>query len=579
MDRQGDAVTGRRDAPLSSRPVGGGDADSRGQEGPPLAGLTLEQRVGQMLMVAFPGTAVTSEVEALLAECHVGGVCLFGGNVQSPWQVARLTADLQGVAMQADGLPMLIGIDQEGGAVSRLSYPVAEAPSAMAVGATFDPLAAEAVAGALAAELAALGINMNFAPVADVNTSPYNPVIGTRSYGDSPALVAAMVEAAIRGHRRHGVLTVAKHFPGHGDTLADSHCALPEVDHGWDRVASVELPPFRAAIRAGVDGICTSHVVYRRVDPTGLPATLSPFLLWLLLRGQMGFQGLIISDAMEMEAIAGVYGVVEGSILAVRAGVDVVLLVGKPQEQRRVYQALLEAVRSGLIPEARIDLSVARILEAKRRVSGSIQHGVWPKPGHGETMRRVAAGAVTLVRDREGLLPLRLAPHQRLGLVEFVSGSRSPVESGSGEPLGRSTLELLLRQHHPNTVSLVVAPGVGPAPEFLGAFALGCDVVLAATRNALLDPEQAELVRTLQEVGRPLVVVALRGPYDLMAFPEVDCYLATYGEAGCSLEGLVAVLTGRQEPRGRLPVALPGLYPAGHGLGLGGHAIPAACAP
>lgn len=534
-----------------------------------LARLSLVQKIGQMLIGGFQGTTFGPDAGSAIESGHLGGLIFFRWNLGEVDQVRRLTAEMQNLALDSVGLPLFLAIDQEGGAVSRLTHPASLVPSAMAIGATGDGTNAEACAAILASHLAQLGFNVNFGSVLDVNTNAWNPVIGTRSYGDSPALVAEMGTAAIRAHHPYGVLATAKHFPGHGDTFADSHRALPVVHHQWDRLQMVELPPFQAAIDAGVDMVLTSHVVFPSLDVSCCPATLSPRILKGLLREKMGFQGLVVSDAIEMDAIAHHYGVAEAAVQAARAGVDLILSVADRAGQEEIFWALLTAVEDGTIPVGDIDASVARILRAKYRLlpssAGMKDEGLSPQTNR-RLIQEIAQQSITLVRDREGLLPFRLEPSQRLGLLDLQASHFSPVEDGCGE----SPAGLLIRRYHPNTVSVVVEEANPEAPETIRTLAAESDVLLVITRSAIRHPSQASFARQILRTGKPTALLAARSPYDLLAFPKAPCFVASYCDQPCSLEAAIDALFGKSRFRGRLPVALAGLYPAGHGLGVRG---------
>ncbi|HEY8476598.1 MAG TPA: glycoside hydrolase family 3 N-terminal domain-containing protein [Chloroflexota bacterium] len=527
----------------------------------------LEQDVGQVLMVGVPGTTLTEEVTAFLAHCRVGGVCLFHENLANPWQAQRLTSALQGLARFRREPPLLLAADQEGGLVNRLGYPGAVLPSAMAIGATGSVAMARRCARVAARELRRLGLNVNFAPVADVNTNPANPVIGTRSYGSEPRRVAAMVAAAVAAHLDEGVLPVVKHFPGHGDTSHDSHHVLPAVGHDWARLWSCELAPFVAAFEAGAPLVCTAHVRYPALDPTGNPATLSAAVLGGLLRERLRFEGVVVSDALVMGAIASRASLVENALAALAAGVDLLLLLGSLDEQRAVYEALLAALRSGALPVRRVREAASRVLRLKQGLApiATAPHP-WPDPDHVAVCRAVARRGVTLIRDREGFLPVELSPTARLGLVELLPPLASPVETGGAEASAPGLLALLLRRHHPRVEAAVVAPDAPGQVAAARRLAERSDVVVVATRNALLSDGAARIVRETLGVGRPTIVAALRGPYDLLAFPDAPCYLAAYDDHVYAVEALVDVLFGSLRPRGRLPVDLPGLYRRGHGI-------------
>ena len=330
-----------------------------------IAEMTIEEKVGQLIMVGFEGTQANEAIETHIRERFVGGVVLFSRNIQSPKQTAELTNELQRLASAtAHQIPLFIGIDQEGGWVIRLRDGATVLPGNMALGATDSTELAERAGEITAVELAAVGVNLNFAPVMDVNNNLHNPVIGRRSFGESSGLVSRLGVAYIRGLQRNGVLATAKHFPGHGDTTVDSHFDLPTVNHDLERIHALELQPFRAAIDADVAAIMTAHIVYPALD-ANRPATLSPTILTDLLRKQLRFDGLIITDDMEMKAIDDRYRSGEAAVMAIEAGADIVMVLWTPAKQIEVFDSLLSAVKSGRISQARLDQSVKRILKSK----------------------------------------------------------------------------------------------------------------------------------------------------------------------------------------------------------------------
>lgn len=339
-----------------------------------LEGMSLEDRVGQLFMLAFiadsrgvPRLEVDSEVRRLIETVRPGGVILFGPNIRDPEQTRRLVRDLQ----DASALPLLIAVDQEGGVVSRLTtseeMPATVVPSARRVGLVGDEELAYRVARATGRELRALGITMNFAPVADILTNPGNPVIGSRAFGTDPELVSRMVAATVRGLQDSGVSAVVKHFPGHGDTALDTHLQSVTVPHSLDRLRAVEFAPFASGFAAGADGVMTAHVSLPNVTGDHTPSTLSPLVLRELLRGEFGFEGLIVTDSLIMGALAsghGLPGITEERLplLAFQAGADVLLYPPRPE---RGYTVLLEAFRQGDLREEDLDDAVRRILRVK----------------------------------------------------------------------------------------------------------------------------------------------------------------------------------------------------------------------
>jgi len=319
----------------------------------------LARLAGQLLSVGFDGTAADDELRARIAASEVGGVMLFRPNIATPGQLAGLVAEIRGAAPRE--LPLLVSIDQEGGLVQRLRAPATEWPPMLSVGAAGDATRTAAVGRALGEELAAVGVGWNFAPVLDVHTNPANPVIGNRAFGTSADGVARQALAFWRGLRGAGLVGCGKHYPGHGDTWTDSHHELPVVAHDADRLRVVELAPFAAAARAGVEAFMTAHVLYPALDPDR-PATMSRRIATDLLRGELGFRGVLVSDDLGMKAVADRYSIEELAVGAIEAGVDHLLVRQPVARQRAAFEAIVRAA------EARSDLR-ARVAESAARVA------------------------------------------------------------------------------------------------------------------------------------------------------------------------------------------------------------------
>ncbi len=332
--------------------------------------MTLRDKVGQVFMIGFTGTSVTKDLEALMAEYKPGGVILFSRNLQSVDQIVRLTNQLQKLSPKQ---PLLISVDQEGGRVSRLPRAFTTFPSCGVLGRCDSSELAYAAAVATAKELRAVGLNMNMAPVLDVDTNPDNPIIGDRAFSSSATQVAALGLATVAGLQDNKVLACGKHFPGHGDTSADSHAELPKVGSSADRLREVELRPFRHAIENGLASIMTAHVLYPALDESR-PATLSPYILTELLRNELHFQGLVVTDDLEMNAIVDHYGVGEAAVLAFRAGADILLLCKDRDRIVTAMETVYEAVKKGEISEARLETSVRRITLLKERFLRPYEH-------------------------------------------------------------------------------------------------------------------------------------------------------------------------------------------------------------
>ncbi|OYD09998.1 hypothetical protein CHM34_02470 [Paludifilum halophilum] len=561
--------------PLLVTPAAGAEGKRRKGETPQqlLRGMTLEEKVGQMMMVGFYGSEPTEDIRRLIRDVHAGNVILFSysDNVQTPVQTAKLTNGLQRIAEETRlKIPLLISTDQEGGVVARMTTGATQLPGNMALGAGRKLKDSHEAARITGEELRAVGINMNLAPVLDVNVNPDNPVIGVRSYAEDPHLVANMGAAAIRGYQRHSmenrVVATAKHFPGHGDTDTDSHLGLPVIDKSREELERVELVPFRRAIESGIDAIMTAHIHVPALDDTpNLPATLSKPIMTGLLRQEMGYDGLIVTDSMTMAGVADYFGgVSQAAVKAVDAGVDIVLLTPAltADEQIEVYQEILEAVRSGDISEKRIDQSVRRILKVKLKYGLFMNHQVdedevAERVGtreHREKADEIARRSITLVKNERGLLPLKLSEDQKLGII-----SQYPLK------------EQVDRYHSHSTE--IHMKGVNPTDEEIDQaveMARKQDVLIVGTYSASLYPQQIKLVQALQELDKPMAVVAFRNPYDIQDFPGVDAYVNTYGYRPVSLEAVADTLFGSNQPQGRLPVTIPDLYPYGHGLSYSG---------
>jgi beta-N-acetylhexosaminidase len=323
---------------------------------------TLARLAGQLLSVGFEGTAADDDLRARIAAAEVGGVMVFRPNISTPGQLASVISDLREAA--PDGMPLLVSIDQEGGLVQRLRAPATEWPPMLSVGAAGDVARTTAVGRALGEELAAVGVGWNFAPVLDVHTNPDNPVIGNRAFGTDPEAVARQALAFWRGLRGAGLVGCGKHYPGHGDTQTDSHHELPVVAHDADRLRAVELAPFAAAARAGVEAFMTAHVLYPALDPD-LPATLSRRIATEVLRGELGFRGVLVSDDLGMKAVADRYPIEELVVRAIEAGVDHLLVRQPVARQRAAFEAIVRAAEARSEVRARVEESAARVAALK----------------------------------------------------------------------------------------------------------------------------------------------------------------------------------------------------------------------
>ncbi len=449
--------------------------------------------------------------------------------------------------------------------VARVDQDVALMPGNMAIGATGNPAYAYECARISGAELAALGINLNFAPCLDVNNNAANPVIGVRSYGEDPQLVAELGAAAIRGYQASGVSACAKHFPGHGDTATDSHHELPIVPHNAERMNELELVPFRDAVTAGVDAIMTAHVLFPALEPSMVPATLSAQVLTGLLREQLGYNGVIVTDCLEMKAIADTVGVGPGAVMAVQAGADLVLVSHRYDRQLEALHALYDAVKSGEIMEARIDESVRRILKIKHARSSArpgLQAADIGNDRHRAFAQEVCDHAITLVHAADGVLPLRGDWPTLVVWPEVRTSSEVDEIIDQKLTLGGALNRGLNSMHE-----LII--GVEPSDQEIAdvlAQARACRQIVLATYNAGFAEGQIRLIQALtklkqdmyelERVQLSIIAVALRNPYDVQHFLAFDAYLACYENRPAMLRAAAKVLLGEWEPQGRLPVYL-----------------------
>jgi beta-N-acetylhexosaminidase len=575
-----------------------GDAPYRGKVVSLLRHMTLEQKVGQLFVIEVAGrdaNTVSDAAKAVnqrlygvdtpaqaIAKYRPGGVIYYttrnnDDNIGDPGQVATLSNGLQRAASALPRrIPLQIAVDQEGGAlVARFGAPATQMPGNMALGAGRSAVDARRSAKVIGTELAAVGVTQDYAPVSDVNVNPNNPVIGIRSIGSDPALVSRLVTAQVRGYHSGGVSAVSKHFPGHGDTGVDSHFGLPEVTHTRAQMDAIDLPPFRAAIAAGVDTIMTAHVVLPAIDP-GVPATMSHKILTGLLRDELGFDGLVVTDALDMGGATATYPPDVAPVQALLAGADQLLI---PPQMDTAYAAVLAAVRNGQISKKRLDESVYRILLHKFRhglfrdpfVDPATATHVMGAPRHLAAARAITNRTTTLVKNGAGLLPLTAGPRRVLVAGWGVSTTQTMAAALGARGAATQVLE----------------SGTAPSATAIAdavAAAAGSDLVVVSTNNAYAvdaatgqptaaAAAQTRLVRALLATGKPVVVAAMRNPYDVASFPEAPTVLDTYGYTADQVESLVRVLFGEVNPSGRLPVSIPRadgtgeLFPFGHGLG------------
>lgn len=558
-----------------------------------LGSMTLEQKVGQLFVVYGWGLSATDDrsdvlvnnqavsgagtLAGIVERYQPAGIALFSAdsddptavpldNIDTPEQVRTLTAGLQEAATRpgTPQVPLLVAVDQEQGLVNRVGAPATLLPGNMALGAAGSTDAAREAAAITARELLALGINTDFAPVVDVNANPANPVIGVRSFGADPVPVGLLGAAAVEGYQGTGMAATAKHFPGHGDTSVDSHTGLPVITHDRPTLDAVDLLPFRDAIAAGVDLIMTGHLAVPALDPSGDPATLSAPILSGLLRDELGYDGVIITDALDMAAVREMVPDAEVPVRALEAGADLLLM---PPDLEVAHAAVLDAVRQGRLTPERIDASVRRVLtlKARRGLLGPglpalpPLEGALGTPDAATFAAQLADASVTAVRAACDTVPL--TPADEVLVV------------GPGNDLVTAVAEGLVARGVPATAWAVSSdPTSAQVAEVERALDRHTKAVVLTSRAWSNDGQQ-RLVREALDSGVPTAVVAVRDPWDLAFFPDARTYLATMSPTTVSMGGAVRVLTGEVPPAGRLPVPIPStsggppvLAPIGSGL-------------
>jgi len=573
---------------VPAQAAGGSDAPgAAARVAAALQGMSVQEKVGQLFFQNVYGSdATTADARNIplygvaspaevVQKYHLGGVIYFAwtDSVKNPTQITGLSNGLQKSAIESGAhVPLMIATDQEQGVVTRIGPPATQFPGSMALGAGRSVADARTAAAITGQELKAMGINTNFAPDADVNVNALNPVIGTRSFSSDPTLVAAMVTAQVNGYQKDaGINATPKHFPGHGDTATDSHTGIPIITHSKAQWEQIDAPPFKAAIKAGTNMIMSGHLVVPALDPSGDPATLSEPILTGVLRGELGYKGVIITDSLGMKGVRDKYGDAEVAVRAVLAGVDSLLMTPAMDAS---YNAVLTAVASGRISEKRLNESVSRILLLKLK-QGILFHpytdvsgigSVVGTPAHLAAADAITDRTTTVIKNDDATLPM-------------VATGKKVLVTGYGAATTTTLADALTRRSA--TVTRTVT-GAAPADAAIAdavAKAAGQDAIVVTTMKAwdttVTDKlgGQKRLVQALLATGTPVVVVAVRDPYDIAYLPGVSTYLATYSYSPVAIESAVRVIVGEVAPTGKLPVDIPvagdpatALFPFGFGI-------------
>ncbi len=549
--------------------------------------MSLQEKVGQLFFQNVYGSDATTPDDRniplygvaspaeVVQKYHLGGVIYFAwtDSVKNPPQITGLSNGLQKAAIGSGArVPLFIATDQEQGVVTRVGPPATQFPGSMALGAGRSTTDARTAAAITGQELKAMGINTNFAPDADVNVNALNPVIGTRSFSSDPTLVSSMVAAQVNGYQKDaGIIATPKHFPGHGDTATDSHTGIPLITHTKAQWQQIDAPPFMAAIKAGTSMIMSGHLVVPALDPSGDPATLSQPILTGILRGELGYKGVIITDSLGMKGVRDKYGDAEVAVRAVLAGVDSLLMTPAMDAS---YNAVLAAVDSGRISEKRLNESVARILKLKLK-QGILLHpytdasrldSIVGTPAHLATANAITDRTTTVIKNDGAMLPMAVK-----GKKILVTGYGATTTTTLADALTRRTATVTRRETGAAPADVAIADAV--------AKSAGQDAVVVTTMKAWDTSasdklgRQQKLVAALLATGKPVVVVAVRDPYDIAYLPGVKTYLATYSYSPVAIESAVRVIVGEVAPTGKLPVDIPVagdptivLFPFGFGM-------------
>ncbi len=501
--------------------------------------------IGQRLAFGFSGTSLPEDFRNIVRENKIGNVILFRNNITDAGQLRELCKEIQALILDVTGQPAFICIDQEGGMVTRLSPDLVNVPGNMAAAASGDPETAYRLACITARQLQGTGPNFNLAPALDVNSNAANPVIGVRSYGDDPYRAAEFGAASVRGYAKCGLLCCGKHFPGHGDTAVDSHLGLPVIDKSLEDLWQNELIPFKAVIEAGIPAIMSSHILFPQIEPKRIPATMSRRIMYDLLRGEMGFKGLILSDAMEMAAIRKHYGTAFGIAEAMKAGVDLIFLCSDPDLQRESIRFIRSAAEKGEISMEEMSASCERIIAAKAKYAFTQpEPGLAGLPDDFDTARETAYAAAVLYSGK----------HHALRKDTFFCGPRDYRMTNAANDESHDFTRFMEDRFGMPGRACSVDPSDDEIRMIIDEAKKHAAIVLG-TCNAHLYRGQLALAAALAETGNPMTVIALRNPYDLPELPDCEAKAAVFDYNANGLAAAAEFLVNGTAP-GQMPVRL-----------------------
>ncbi|HHU55201.1 MAG TPA: beta-N-acetylhexosaminidase [Acholeplasmataceae bacterium] len=517
-----------------------------------LKDMTLKEKLGQLLFVGFSGHEYNDHIRTLVEDYKVGNIILFARNIKNIKQLSELNRTLHEEIIKNTGLMPLIAIDQEGGIVTRIMSGATFCPGNMTLAAT-NPENSYKVGEIMGKELSRLGINMNLAPSLDVNNNPKNPVIGVRSYSDDPELVSQLGVNFIKGLQSQGIIATAKHFPGHGDVEVDSHLGLPIVEHDKERLNTVELYPFKKAIASGVDAIMSAHIVFKAYEEENIPATISRKVMTDLLREELGFEGLIVSDCMEMKAIDDHYTTAKGVALGIHAGLDMVFVSHTLEKQIGALKEIENLINLGKISMEEIDQKVERILKYKEKTYKTIKEyffdnkenlKYFEEPENKEFAQKVVDDSLTIVKGEklklEGKTLLLATIPYATTIVEDELDTRNIIDAVKREVPEIDTLEMPMKDID---LSLL---------EKLDQY----DQVVVCSYNASNFEKQAEMINMIIKRAKKTFILSTRNPYDLLFIRNAENYACLYEYTPNSVRTIVKYLKGEIEPKGKLPIKL-----------------------
>ena len=511
--------------------------------------MTIEEMVGQKFVVGFPGYELNEEVKEVIRKYKIGNIILFKENLRDEAQIKKLCAEIKEFITSVTGYPPFIMIDQEGGMVARLSENMGNIPGAMAISATGDSHNAYTAGYYTGLQLKELGINFNLAPVMDINSNPSNPIIGCRSYGDTPEKVSEYALQMAKGLDDAGVLSCAKHFPGHGDVSTDSHVTLPCVDKELDELEKMELVPFKAAVENEVPAIMSAHILFPKIEKDRIPATMSKKILTDLLRKEMGFEGLILTDCLEMQAIKKFYGVEEGALAALKAGADIIMISHTPSYFHKVISRIEAAINDGSIVAESIKESAERILSYKDKYLKNKNQENSSKEFK-EEIEDIRKQTLTLVSKADyplGIDSDTLFISPRPFNVGLVGNVKEDIASSFCEILAEKFgAKALVISENPSEEEIEKAAELADKSSF----------VVVGTYNAHVFRGQLELINKVLKKNPKAAVFALRNPYDLRDIPDTVWKYAAFEYTLPMINLIEKNLKKEIEANGKLPVSI-----------------------